>query len=89
MKTLLNIVTTILVILFFGWQFLGNCCEKECDYTKCDKSGIKEECQKLNLDETNENVEESIDGEDTTITLNVQIEDSTSVEEIDTTIIPE
>jgi hypothetical protein len=89
MKTVLNIVTTILVILFFGWQFLGNCCEKECDYTKCDKSEIKEECPHANLDEANVNVEVNIDGEDTTITVDVQIEDSTSVEEIDTTIITE
>ena len=89
MKTVLNIVTTILVILFFGWQFLGNCCEKECDYTKCNKSEIKEECLKVNLDEANVNEEVSIDGEDTTITVDVQIEDSTSVEEIDTTIITE
>ena len=85
MKTVLNIVTTILVILFFGWQFLGNCCEKECDYTKCDKSEIKEECQKLNLDETNVEVEETTeevtDEEETT--EEVTDEESTTEEVTD------
>ena len=89
MKTVLNIATTMLIILFFGWQFLDNSSEKECDYTKCDKLEIKEECTDSNLDEGNLNVEVNINVEDTTITVDVQIEDSTSFEEIDTTIINE
>ncbi len=89
MKTVLNIVTTILIILFFGWQYLESCSEEESDVTKCDKSEIKEECANSNLDEENVNLEINIEDEDTTKTVEVQIEDSTSVEEIDTTIITE
>lgn len=47
MKNILNAISSILVILFLGWMFLGDCCEKkckksntkECDYSKCEKSG--------------------------------------------------
>jgi len=47
MKNVLNAVTAICIILFLGWQFCGDCCEKkcdksdtkECDYSKCEKSG--------------------------------------------------
>ena len=39
MKNVLNTVSAILIILFLGWQFCGDCCEKKCDYSKCEKSG--------------------------------------------------
>jgi len=35
MKNVLNAVTAILVILFFGWQLCGTCCKTECATTKC------------------------------------------------------
>lgn len=60
MKNVLNVVSAILIILFFVWQFSGDCCEtkcdksdtKECDYSEWGKSGatkckiyeIKKEC---------------------------------------------
>ena len=48
MKNVLNAVSTILIILFFGWQFCGDCFEtkcdksdtKECDYSEWGKSGV-------------------------------------------------
>ena len=49
MKHVLNAVTTILIILFFGWQFYWDGSEtkcdksdtKECDYSEWEKSGPK------------------------------------------------
>ena len=35
MKNVLNAVTAILVILFFGWQFYVTSCKEECETTKC------------------------------------------------------
>jgi len=35
MKNVLNAVTAILVILFFGWQFYVTSCKEECVPTKC------------------------------------------------------
>ena len=35
MKNVLNAVTAILVILFFGWQFYVTSCKSECATTKC------------------------------------------------------
>ena len=64
MKNVLNALSAILIILFLGWQFCGDCCEKkcdksdkkECDYSKCEKSGAtkcksyetKKECPHAN-----------------------------------------
>jgi hypothetical protein len=48
MKNVLNAVTTILIILFFGWQLCGTCCKTECDTTKCSvekTDDFKEELQ--------------------------------------------
>ena len=47
MKNVLNAVSAILIILFFGWQFCWDCCEtkcdksdtKKCDYSEWEKSG--------------------------------------------------
>ena len=68
MKNVLNAVSAILIILFLGWQFCGDCCEKkcdksdtkECDYSKCEKSGAtkcksyetKKECPHANKEES-------------------------------------
>ena len=65
MKNVLNAVSAILIILFLGWQFCGDCCEKkcdksdtkECDYSKCEKSRAtkcksyetKKECPHANI----------------------------------------
>ena len=35
MKNVLNAVTAILVILFFGWQFYVTSCKEECVTTEC------------------------------------------------------
>ena len=35
MKNVLNAVTAILVIIFFGWQFYLTSCKEECVPTKC------------------------------------------------------
>ena len=68
MKNLLNAVTAICIILFLGWQFCGDCCEKKCDksdtkecnYSKYEKSGAtkcksyetKKECPHANKEES-------------------------------------
>ena len=65
MKNVLNAVSAILIILFFGWQFCWDCCEtkcdksdkKECDYSEWEKSGAtkcksyetKKECPHANI----------------------------------------
>ena len=69
MKNVLNALSAILIILFLGWQFCGDCCEKkcdksdkkECDYSKCEKSGAKK-CKSYEPKETcpHANKEESI-----------------------------
>ena len=41
MKNVLNAVTAILVILFFGWQLCGNCCKEECVPTECPGEGTE------------------------------------------------
>jgi len=51
MKNVLNAVTAICIIFFLGYMFFGDCCEKkcdksdtkECDYSKCKKTGIKDD----------------------------------------------
>ena len=60
MKNVLNAVSAILIILFLGWQFCGDCCEKKCDYSKCEKSGAtkcksyetKKECPHANKEKS-------------------------------------
>ena len=78
MKNLLNAITAILIILFFGWQFCGSCCK-----TKCDKSKVTKECPHANNDDANVNVEE-----DTLTTVEVQIDWTDSIEIISEEIEP-
>ena len=68
MKNVLNAVTAILVILFFGWQFYVTSCKEECETTKCsveetesviDCSEI-DDIKELDVD-TSEVVEETIE----------------------------
>ena len=79
MKHVLNAVTAILIILFFGWQFYWDCSEtkcdnsdtKECNYSEWEKSGAtkcksyetKKECPQE--DETYGNDADGVDGDDT------------------------
>jgi len=93
MKNVLNAVTAILVILFLGWQFCGECCESECVETKCSKEEISTEV-KLDIQTDNENIDidsivdavlEDIDMEgdiDTIIKINI---DLTKEDEIEST----
>ena len=37
MKTVLNIVTTLLIILFLGYQFYIESCENKCNINKQEK----------------------------------------------------
>ena len=68
MKNVLNAVTAILVILFFGWQLCGTCCKTECATTKCsvEETEVIIECYEIDdikeLDvDTSEVVEETIE----------------------------
>ena len=87
MKNVLNALSAILIILFLGWQFCGDCCEKkcdksdtkECDYSKCEKSGAtkcksyetKKECPHANI------ADGDGDGDD------VDLEDVDDVDDVD------
>ena len=80
MKNVLNAVSAILIILFLGWQFCGDCCEKkcgksdtqECDYSKCEKSGAtkcksyetKKECPHANIDDVDDVDDADVDDAD-------------------------
>ena len=68
MKNVLNAVTAILVILFFGWQFYVTSCKEECVPTKCssEETEVIIECYEIDdikeLDvDTSEVVEETIE----------------------------
>ena len=68
MKNVLNAVTAILIILFFGWQLCGTCCETECETTKCssEETEVIIECSEIDdikeLDvDTSEVIEETIE----------------------------
>ena len=79
MKNVLNAVSAILIILFFGWQFCWDCCEtkcdksdkKECDYSEWEKSGAtkcksyetKKECPQAYGADGND--ADGLDGNDT------------------------
>ncbi len=63
MKTVLNIVTTLLIILFLGYQFYIESCENKCDTNKEPKCSTEEkspEC-KSNTEEIDETVVVSTD----------------------------
>ena len=49
MKNVLNAVTAILVILFFGWQFYVTSCKEECVPTKCssEETEVIIECSEI------------------------------------------
>ena len=99
MKNVLNAVSAILIILFLGWQFCGDCCEKkcdksdtkECDYSKCEKSGAtkcdysKCKSSKTKKECPHANKEESIitEGEDTTAEEKINIEEVINTENVD------
>jgi len=81
MKNVLNAVIAILIILFLGWQFCGDCCEKKCDksdtkecyYSKCEKSGAtkcksykpKEKCRHADGIDGDDADEDDTDRDDT------------------------
>ena len=52
MKNVLNIVTTLLIIFFFGYQFYMESCENKCDINKGTKCSSEEE-SKENIEENN------------------------------------
>jgi len=90
MKNVLNALSAILIILFLGWQFCGDCCEKkcdksdtkECDYSKCEKSGAtkcksyetKKECPHANITDGDG---DDVGGDD------VDLDDADDVDDVD------
>lgn len=92
MKNVLNALSAILIILFLGWQFCGDCCEKkcdksdtkECDYSKCEKSGAtkcksyetKKECPHANIADGDDVDLEDVDLEDVDDVDDVDVDDA-------------
>ena len=58
MKNVLNAVTAILVILFFGWQFYVTSCKEECVPNECG-SEVTETV--IECSETDDNIELDVD----------------------------
>ena len=58
MKNVLNAVTAILVILFFGWQFYVTSCKEECVPSECG-SEVTETV--IECSETDDSIELDVD----------------------------
>jgi hypothetical protein len=58
MKNVLNAVTTILVILFFGWQFYVTSCKEEC---VPNESGSEVTETVIECSETDDSIELDVD----------------------------
>ena len=71
MKNVLNIVTTLLIIFFFGYQFYLESCENKCDINKESKCSSEEESK-----EWKENIE------DTNLTLVISTDSTTNVDSL-------
>ena len=96
MKHILNTVSAILIILFFGWQFCWDCCEtkcdksdkKECDYSEWEKSGAtkcksyetKKECPHANIADGDGDDADGVNADDTD---EVDADDTDDTDEVD------
>lgn len=82
MKNVLNIVTTLLIIVFLGYQFYMESCENKCDINKETKCSSEEESK-----ECKENVEEN------NLTLVISTDSTTNIDslldEVEKTLIKE
>ena len=92
MKTTLNILTTILIILFLGYQFYLESCENKCITNKESKCSTEEKSKKCkwNTENTDVTVVVSTDSttnidslldevEETLIRQEIQIDSSTAI----------
>ena len=70
MKNVLNIVTTLLIIFFFGYLYMESC-ENKCDINKEAKCSSEEESK-----ECKENVE------DTNLTLVISTDSTTNIDSL-------
>ena len=71
MKNVLNIVTTLLIVFFFGYQFYMESCENKCNINKETKCSSEEESK-----ECKENIE------DTNLTLVISTDSTTNVDSL-------